>query len=697
VLIVQADKDTKRPLQIVQHKPQSRDDDKPQSQGDESFSIKAITGDVSDDLQYIAIASDRTVIVRRRDGEEHKYDADLNVRSLGIDAANKRLAIGFETGLRLWSFESEKLPRVISYSAVVDSIAFDKRGERMVTASEDGAIVWDLTGGRKSWLDAGRVKDAKFAADDVGVVTLSRDGALRRFDLTSSRYLIISPGVPDSNEALGMALDRSRARALVLNSRNAMQVWDLRESKKEGSLQLPDVSAVGFWGEKGEILTVWPSGNLAIWSRDAGRLRAYGNLSSVAGGWNAVNPAKRKVLTFDGTRDIKFDPPPHEINENDLQAVVRAAVARSMTSTERERYAPEKADDSEPAQLPMQIGLRCDPNNVEWSMDAVTRDSADAKAWFDLGCARENDLRRSGKRSELPDPSMLVAAAMGHGPALASIGEWFASRKPRSAPLSIHFYRRAVLNDAGNGATYLDWLVRWGDQTRDAARKARDLFDQRANAGDPAAHFILGMVAEGNARAKPGASDESDELLQALFHFALADKLFKQRNIDEPTTVIRLGALARVLRPERVAEKLKEVAAWTAATTSPTPSVVQTSASAGAPAPEPAWRPDLKGIDVMKEDELHRLAVSAIDVLGRSLQLGPELDVLRAEYMLAQARALVQNSERARALFEAASDRFEAELKQDNTDTRSALAQIEAETSLGACFANRVRLLVQPV
>ena len=186
-----------------------------------------------------------------------------------------------------------------------------------------------------------------------------------------------------------------------------------------------------------------------------------------------------------------------------------------------------------------------------------------------------------------------------------------------------------------------------------------------------------------------------------------------------------------MLRPERVAEKLKEVDAWKAAAASPAPSGVEASGSAGAAAPEPAWRPDLTEIDVTKEGDLHRLAVSAIDVLGRSLQLGPELDVLRAEYMLAQAKALGQNSERSPALLDAARERFEAELKQDDTDTRSfdrldevlatlarmapagvcdgalaaraarfespkprhlvsqrRLAQIEAETRLGACFVN---------
>jgi WD40 repeat protein/tetratricopeptide (TPR) repeat protein len=728
VLIVQADKDTKRPLQIVQRKPQPR--------GDELFSINAIAEDVSDDLRYIAVASDRTVIVRQLDGDRKEYTySDVGICSLGLDAANKRLAIGFKNGsVQLWSFESEERPGkpLTGHVRAINSIAFDKGGKRMVTASDDRrAIVWDLTsGGKRLLYHAATVKDAKFAADDVGVVTLSRDGALRRFDLTNPQPVDISKDVPDSNEALGMALDRSGGRALVLDSRNAMQVWDLREKKVVGSLQLPDVSAVGFWGEKGEILTVWPSGDLAIWSGDAGRLDAYGNLSAVVGGWSAVNPTKRNVLTFDGTRDIKFDSPPTEIKENAVRAVVRAAAARTMTSTERQRYAPDKADASLPAPLLMQIGPRCDPNIVERSMDTVTRTSVDAKAWFDLGCARENDLRRSSRLiAELPDPSILVAAAMGHGPALASIGEWFASRKPRSALLSSHFYRRAVLNDADNGARYLDWLVRWGDHTRDAARRARDLLDQSTNAGDPAAHFIRGMVAEGNARANSGAPDESDELLQALFHFALADKLFKQRNIDEPTTVVRLGALARVLRPERVAEKLKEVDAWKVATASPAPSVARTSASDSVAAPEPAWRPDLTGVDVTKDEDLHRLAVSAIDVMGRSLQLGPELEVLRAEYMLAQAKALGQNSERAPALLEAARVRFEAELNQDNTDTRSfdrldevlvmlgrmapagicdgaraawferwpkpphlvsqrSLAQIEAETSLGVCFAN---------
>jgi WD40 repeat protein/tetratricopeptide (TPR) repeat protein len=688
MLIVQADKDAKRPLQIVQRKPQSR--------GDDAFPINAVAGAVSDDLRYIAVASDRAVIVRQLDGDrtEYPYKANVNisgnVRSLAIDATNKRLAIGFDNGsVQLWLFETEERPgrALTAHNGAVNSIAFDKRGKRMVTASDDRRVtVWDLPGERRSLLHAGPVKDAKFAADDIGVVTLSRDGALRRFDLTSWRSVTISPGVPDSNEALGMALDRSRARALVLDSKNALQVWDLRERKIVGSLQLPDVSAVGFWGEKQQILTVWPSGDLAIWSSDAGRLRAYSNLSAVDGGWSTVNPTKRNVLTFDGTRDIKFDPPPNEVNENDVQAVVRAAVARTMTSTEQQRYAPDQTEASPLAPLPM---LRCDPNIAELSIDTVTHGAADAKAWFDLGCARENDVRRSGKPVELPDPSMLVAAAMGHGPALASIGEWFASRKPRSAPLSGQFYRRAVLNDVDNGERYLDWLVRWGDHTRDAARRAGDLLDQRANAGDPAAHFMRGMVAEGKARVSSGSPDESGELLQALFHFALAAKLFKQRKIDEPTTVVRLGALARVLRPERVAEKLKEVDTWKVATGSPASSVAQTS----------AWHPDLRGVDITKEDEFYGLASAAIDVLGRSLQLGPELDVLRAEYSLAQAKALGYDSERARELLGRARDRFEAELKHDDSDTRSfdrldeVLATLGSKAPAGDCggaLASRV-------
>jgi WD40 repeat protein/tetratricopeptide (TPR) repeat protein len=734
VLVVQTDKDAKRPLQIVQHKLQS--------QGEVSFSINATAEDVSDDLRYVAVASDHAVIVRQLGADrreyKYKYNTDANIRSLGIDAAKKRLAIGFNDGqVQLWSFESnENEPRNFgSHNGAVNSVAFDKSGERMVSASDDRrATVWDLTGARRhrSFLHAGPVKDAKFGADD-SVVTLSRDGALRRLDPASVRSQAISQGVPDTNEAIGVALDPSRGRALVLDSRNAIQIWDLRESKVVGNLQLPDVIAVGFWGETGEILTVWPSGDIGIWSSDAGRLRAYSNLAAVAGGWNAVNPTKRNVLTFDGTRDIKFVSPPTAINEDDVQAVVRAAVARTMTSTERQRYAPDETEANQPASRPMQIGLRCDPNIVEPSMDTVARNPTDAKAWFDIGCARENDVRRSGKRVELPSPSILVAAAMGHGPALASIGEWFASRKPKSAPLSSYFYRQAVLNDAANGARYLDWLVRWGDHTRDAALRSRDLLDLRANAGDPAAHFIRGMIAEGNARGKSGSPEESDELLKALFHFALADKLFKQRSIDEPTTVIRLGALARVIKPERVAEKLKEVAAWKVVGTSPpSASVAWTAVSPGTVAPKPTWRPDLTGIDLAKEEDLHGMAVSAIDALGHSVQLGSELDVLRAEYTLAQAKALGQNSARSPALLETARDRFEAELNKDDTDTRSfdrldevlatlakmgpagacdgaraarvawferwlkphhlvssrRLALIEAETNLGACFAN---------
>ena len=280
VLIVQADKDTKRPLQIVKRKPQSR--------GDESFSINAIAGTVSDDLRYIAVASDRTVIVRYLDGDRKEYthdadaDANANVRSLGIDAANKRLAIGFDSGLvQLWSFEErEASPKYIGrHISAVNSIAFDKSGERIVTASDDRrASVWDATGGRRlrNFLHAGPVKDAKFAADDLGVVTLSRDGTLQRFDLTSSQSQIISPGVPDSNEALGMALDRSRGRALVLDSRNAMQVWDLRQRKSRGQPSASRCERGGFLGRKGrdtDGLAVRRSRDLVQRRRPAARLQ----------------------------------------------------------------------------------------------------------------------------------------------------------------------------------------------------------------------------------------------------------------------------------------------------------------------------------------------------------------------------------------------------------------------------------------
>jgi lipoprotein NlpI len=60
---------------------------------------------------------------------------------------------------------------------------------------------------------------------------------------------------------VAMALDLSRSRAIVLDSANLVQVWNLRRRSVEGTIHLSELAAVGFIGASDDILTLGPSDN----------------------------------------------------------------------------------------------------------------------------------------------------------------------------------------------------------------------------------------------------------------------------------------------------------------------------------------------------------------------------------------------------------------------------------------------------
>ena len=73
----------------------------------------------------------------------------------------------------------------------------------------------------------------------------------------------------------------------------------------------------------------------------------------------------------------------------------------------------------------------------------------------------------------------------------------------------------------------IGWFV--GAATRATPLETRAIYLTNAQMlAIPRRISFAACVAEGNARKLPASPDESDELLQALYHFALADKLFKQ-------------------------------------------------------------------------------------------------------------------------------------------------------------------------
>jgi WD40 repeat protein/tetratricopeptide (TPR) repeat protein len=705
--VVQADQDEKQPLQVLRASTHSFVD----AGADQTMRAERIVEDVSDDGRYVAIAHRSKVrIIPSEGGKEYPLNLDANVLSLRFDPTNKRLAIGLQDGdVHVWSFENETQPKPLEgHYDDVNSVAFDQSGQRLISASEDNTvIVWDVERGKPylKLYHGNSIIDAAFAADDIGIVTLSRDGSLRIYDSAGA----LLEKLPGTAEPRSMALDQSRSRAIVLDSTNTVQIWNLRSKLTEGTIRLSHLSSVGFGGEPGEIVSVSPSGIFAIWLPDGTRVKAYGDVSSVVGGWTVLNPTGRNVLTFGGSRAIRFNSEPRKISEAEVRSIIEAAGTRKMTTRELQLYASpptiaaatthnQSLQNFRPTCLdPTSSSARTDP--LERCVEAVKGDPSDAQAWYEFGRARERSLagRSDMTEASAPDPGIVVAAALGGGPALVSLGDWFSSRKLRSAGVAGLLYGRAILNDAESGESYRDWLTRWGDLARDDARRWRQIFEQRADSGDPGAHFILGVLAERSVAA-------DQDLERAFFHYAVAQKLFEQRGIDSTAAAVRRSALARMLPPDRVVMLLRSVKARHAEYVQPAAARAATAPGSGVP-PQTTFRPDLASFDPRNEADIADLAHQAIDALNRLLKFNDELDVLRGELLLAQAKRPAKKGDPSRVkLLERANSLFEAEMNRDPSDATSfdrrdeTLALLSDMQSAGDCagsFTLRMKLFDQ--
>ncbi len=257
--IVRADYDEKHPLQVVQWDPTD-------SASKTDFFEDRVVDAVSDDRGYVAVASDDVVEIRQLDGQKEylPLSAGGNVRSLCFDPASRYLVIGLENGdVLLWSFKEgvqDALKKLFSHFDDVNSIDFDFNGQRLISASDDrSATVWNVGRGalQQELHHSAPVVAAKFAADDIGIITLSRDGVLSIYNPSG----MLAERLHTTENPVSMALDLSRSRAIVLDSANIVQVWNLRRRSVEGTIHLSELAAVGFIGASGDICDARPLGS----------------------------------------------------------------------------------------------------------------------------------------------------------------------------------------------------------------------------------------------------------------------------------------------------------------------------------------------------------------------------------------------------------------------------------------------------
>src|SRR5262249_52870711 len=151
-------------------------------------------------------------------------------------------------------------------------------------------------------------------------------------------------------------------------------------------------------------------------------------------------------------------------------------------------------------------------------------------------------------------------------------------------------------------------------------------------------------------------SPQPADLEDAFRHYALAEQLFEERGIEYPAAAVRRGALARILRPDRVHAILNAPRVVSAADRA------DRFAAAFDHTPQTAWRPDLAGLDLSNQADIASLTGQAILALKNDLELGFDLDVLRAEILRGQAKALPKGDPARVRLLQSAQSLFETEL-----------------------------------
>ena len=249
---------------------------------------KATALAASEDDHRLAAAVDSTIsIYDSATGDKIVADLHTELPALSIafdKGCSDRLAVATGKAVEIWNVSGESahlLHRLTEHKSLVLSIAYDRRGRQLVTASQDGtARIWDAEmGARRKILSGhtGAVFAAVFSEDGRRVVTGSFDGTVRLWDAATGRQIgdPIRIGRPvlalastrDENEMVVTALEDLPFRTLLNltpSFRTLVSVWDLR---------------AGTWVRNSEERTLQVAGYLIISSSDSDLrvMDAFGN------------------------------------------------------------------------------------------------------------------------------------------------------------------------------------------------------------------------------------------------------------------------------------------------------------------------------------------------------------------------------------------------------------------------------------
>ena len=182
---------------------------------------------------------------------------------------------------------------VFKHDAGVTQAAFNRTGDRIVTASYDKtARIWDVSKGREIAIlkgHQGPVERAGFSPDGRRVITAARDGTARIWDADSGAQRAVLEPVGDYPTAV---FDPSGERVLTAGENSHASLWDARTGTKLLSVNSTGDGLAGF-SPDGRSFATSQARKVFVWNAEDGALIHE---------WNVGTYASTLTFSPDGSR-----------------------------------------------------------------------------------------------------------------------------------------------------------------------------------------------------------------------------------------------------------------------------------------------------------------------------------------------------------------------------------------------------------